>query len=159
MQEVYINELNKMKIDIKKYDIIQGRVFYEQLTKKGSELNSYIGSIPKTKEEELLFMKKDMEISRLTDEIITQQLANARPSSNPKSGCYIATMVYGSYDHPQVLILRKFRDNVLSTYKIGVWFISKYYLYSPKMVRVFNDNKVINLLIRKVLNQIIKVIK
>src|SRR5690606_36632134 len=31
-----------------------------------------------------------------------------------KEGCYIATACYGSYEHPDVLILRRFRDKVLS---------------------------------------------
>ena len=31
-------------------------------------------------------------------------------NSTKKVGCYIATMVYGDYNHPQVLVLRRFRD-------------------------------------------------
>jgi hypothetical protein len=34
--------------------------------------------------------------------------------SGGSSGCYIATMAYGSYEHPQVLELRKFRDDILA---------------------------------------------
>lgn len=37
--------------------------------------------------------------------------SNSSPSSN--NGCYIATCVYGSYDCPQVWILRRFRDDIL----------------------------------------------
>lgn len=33
---------------------------------------------------------------------------------NPSGGCYIATMVYGNYDHPQVMVLRDFRDSYLA---------------------------------------------
>lgn len=35
------------------------------------------------------------------------------PKSNSTEGCYIATMAYGSYDHPQVMILRRYRDDIL----------------------------------------------
>jgi hypothetical protein len=78
---------------------------------------------------------------------------------NNNDGCYIATMVYGNYDHPQVLILRQFRDDVLSKSKIGKWFIKTYYFYSPKMVEKLQHNKTINTFIRKILNQIVKLVK
>lgn len=34
-------------------------------------------------------------------------------SSSNSEGCYIATMAYGDYDHPQVIILRDYRDYTL----------------------------------------------
>lgn len=37
-----------------------------------------------------------------------------RPSQKTE-GCYIATMAYGDYNHPQVIKLRKFRDDVLKS--------------------------------------------
>lgn len=40
-------------------------------------------------------------------------------SSSSSSGCYIATMVYGDYDHPQVLVLRDFRDQILQKHRWG----------------------------------------
>jgi hypothetical protein len=75
------------------------------------------------------------------------------------SGCYIATMAYGNYDHPQVLILRKFRDNVLDKSVFGKWFIKTYYHYSPKLVEKLKNKNAINAIIRKTLNQFIKLIK
>ena len=36
-----------------------------------------------------------------------------------KEGCYIATCVYGSYDCPEVLILRQFRDERLKQNAAG----------------------------------------
>lgn len=62
-------------------------------------------------------------------------------SSTPKEGCYIATMTYGDYNSPQVIILRKFRDNYLKKYFLGKVFISLYYLLSPKMVSMSKNNK------------------
>jgi hypothetical protein len=76
-----------------------------------------------------------------------------------KSGCYIATMAYGDYDHHQVKTLRGFRDDVLDKNIFGKYFIKIYYKYSPKLVEKLKDNKPINTIIRKGLNQIIKIIK
>jgi hypothetical protein len=75
------------------------------------------------------------------------------------SGCYIATMAYGDYDHPQVMILRQFRDEVLDKSAHGKWFIKTYYHYSPKLVERLKNHRTLNIIIRKALNQFIKLIK
>ncbi|GEM_PF-645462 len=72
------------------------------------------------------------------------------------SACYIATMVYGDYDHPQVVALRSFRDDILRTNAIGRAFISFYYKNSPAWVEKLQDYRGINIIIRKVLNIFIK---
>lgn len=54
-----------------------------------------------------------------------------------KSGCYIATSVYGSYDCPEVWTLRRFRDNKLAINFLGRLFIKIYYFVSPALVRIF----------------------
>ncbi|MDC0925719.1 hypothetical protein OAQ24_00705 [Flavobacteriaceae bacterium] len=74
-------------------------------------------------------------------------------------GCYIATMAYGDYDHPQVLELRKFRDNFLKKSFLGRGFIKVYYKYSPLLVKKLKDKEDINSLIRKALNSFINLIK
>jgi hypothetical protein len=74
-------------------------------------------------------------------------------------GCYIATMAYGSYEHPQVLELRKFRDEILRKTIAGRFFIKTYYFISPKLVEILKNKKNINNLIRKGLNQFIKIIR
>ena len=55
-------------------------------------------------------------------------------SSSDGSGCYVATMVYGSYEAPKVLILRAFRDQFLQRFKWGRAFIHWYYAKSPALV-------------------------
>jgi hypothetical protein len=75
------------------------------------------------------------------------------------NGCYIATMAYGDYDHPQVMILRQFRDEVLDKSTFGKWFIRTYYHYSPKLVEILKNQRIVNRIIRKALNQFIKLIK
>ncbi|WP_051007933.1 CFI-box-CTERM domain-containing protein [Psychroflexus torquis] len=80
-------------------------------------------------------------------------------SSATDSGCYIATMAYGDYDHPQVKELRSFRDEFLSKSIIGRSFIKLYYKYSPSLVEKLKGRQNINLIIRKGLDQLIKAIK
>ena len=52
-------------------------------------------------------------------------------------GCYVATCVYGSYDCPQVWVLRRYRDDVLAKTWYGKAFIRTYYATSPHLVRMF----------------------
>jgi len=68
------------------------------------------------------------------------------------SGCYIATMAYGSYEHPQVLILREYRDHKLSRSILGRAFIKSYYAASPYFVVALKNHHRINKLIRSALN-------
>ena len=52
-------------------------------------------------------------------------------------GCYVATAVYGSYDCPEVWVLRRFRDHTLAQSALGRAFIRAYYAVSPALVRRF----------------------
>lgn len=79
-------------------------------------------------------------------------------NKSSQGACYIATMAYGDYDHPQVQKLRKFRDTVLSKSKIGIWFILAYYNHSPKLVKFLKKKKITNKLIKNILNQLIKLL-
>lgn len=57
--------------------------------------------------------------------------------SSETEGCYIATCVYGSYDCPQVRVLRKYRDSELAGNRYGRAFIKIYYAISPALVKWF----------------------
>lgn len=76
--------------------------------------------------------------------------------SGSNSGCYVATMVYGSYDAPEVMVLRKFRDNTLSHSKAGRAFIRWYYNWSPGFVAKYNHLSWLHLIIKIVLNRLVK---
>ena len=56
-----------------------------------------------------------------------------------KSGCYVATAVYGSYDCPQVWLLRRYRDFSLAETIYGRAFIKTYYAISPTLVKWFGS--------------------
>lgn len=90
---------------------------------------------------------------------LKRQLNQVNTGGGSSSGCYIATMAYGDYDHPQVMILRQFRDEVLNKSAYGKWFIKTYYHYSPKLVERLKNQRTVNIIIRKTLNQFIKLIK
>ena len=79
--------------------------------------------------------------------------------SNSDSGCYIATMVYGSYEAPKVMILRSFRDNFLAKYAWGNQFIKWYYAKSPVFVAKHKENKVLGSMIRGILNVVVWCLK
>ena len=65
----------------------------------------------------------------------------SRAPSGKKSGCYIATCVYGSYDCPEVWVLRRYRDNALASTLCGRLFIKVYYAISPVLVKWFGKSK------------------
>lgn len=74
---------------------------------------------------------------------------------NKKEGCYIATAVYGSYNAPEVLVLRKFRDKVLYKSVAGKVFIKIYYIISPHISNKLKNNTRINLWIRHRLDKLV----
>lgn len=80
--------------------------------------------------------------------------SSPRQSKNTSEGCYIATMAYGDYDHPQVITLRRFRDDVLLKSRIGRLFVKIYYFVSPKLVWLLRDSETVNAFIRKILDRI-----
>lgn len=68
-------------------------------------------------------------------------------------GCYIATAIYGSYEAPEVLVLRKFRDEVLQNSLLGKAFINTYYLLSPPVAKWLKGTNKINAFVKKILDK------
>lgn len=77
-------------------------------------------------------------------------------SSANSGGCFIATAVYGDYDHPQVLKLREYRDQRLSQTKLGRYLIRFYYKVSPGIAQKLNSHIYISNTVKSILNQFIK---
>ena len=82
-----------------------------------------------------------------------EQPATAKPVS--QKGCYVATAVYGSYDCPEVWVLRRFRDTNLSSSWCGRMFIRMYYFISPSFVKIFGNKKWFNYNLKKVLDSFV----
>ena len=80
------------------------------------------------------------------------------PLENP-GGCYIATMVYGDFNHPQVIFLRKYRDNTLLKSVFGKIIVKFYYFIAPSLVILLKKQNKINYLIKKLLESLIEKLK
>jgi len=70
-----------------------------------------------------------------------------------KSGCYIATAVYGSYECDEVFVLRRFRDDYLANRFLGRWFIQFYYMLSPCLARRLKYDSASSRFIRRLLDK------
>ena len=96
-----------------------------------------------------IFPNKDIPFN-----IINVNSDNGQIKSN--NGCYIATCVYGSYDCPEVWVLRRFRDYKLARTKRGRVFIKVYYAISPRLVKLFGNANWFKALWRRKLNRMVK---
>ena len=84
---------------------------------------------------------------------------NEKIKKSNSGGCYVATLAYGDYDDPQVMKLRKFRDNFLSARIEGRLFIRLYYLISPYMVKLLRNQTSIHGGIRHMLDKLIQTLE
>ena len=76
------------------------------------------------------------------NEISERKLSVKSSDNNVKSeGCYIATVVYGSYDCPEVWTLRRYRDLKLYSSLIGTLFVRTYYAISPTLIKIFGKRE------------------
>ena len=89
----------------------------------------------------------------------TDKAEDNKQKEKNKGGCYIATCVYGSYECPNVWILRRFRDNVLGTNIPGKLFIKIYYSISPLLVKCFGDSALFKSIFKIPLDMLIRVLK
>lgn len=79
-----------------------------------------------------------------------------KSSSSGKSGCYIATAIYGSYTCDEVLALRRYRDDYLAQSVLGRAFIKFYYAVSPTMAKHIRPESLLGRSIRNVLDNKVK---
>ncbi len=81
----------------------------------------------------------------------------------PPSFCFIATATMGSYDHPEVMELRNFRDNWILEKKWGEGFVAWYYHYGSIAAKSIEKSlvlkKICYLLIVKPLVYLSRIVK
>lgn len=95
---------------------------------------------------------KEIQTRFPTDENIRTIANVATPS---KAGCYVATAVYGSYNCPEVWVLRRFRDQYLRRTPLGRALVATYYFLSPPLVRRFGNRPWFGTAARPILNRLI----
>ena len=65
-----------------------------------------------------------------------------------KKGCFIATAAYGSPLHPNLDILRDFREKYLMPSQFGRKLVELYYRYSPIIANFIAKHKVLKVAVR-----------
>lgn len=85
--------------------------------------------------------------------------AQGSPAQGKKGGCYVATCVYGSYDCPEVWVLRRYRDTVLANTWYGRAFIRFYYWAGPKAVKWFGETAWFHRLFKKPIDSMVEKLK
>ncbi len=81
-----------------------------------------------------------------------------KKSSGGKSGCYIATAVYGDYTCSEVVALRRYRDDYLSKRWFGRMFIRVYYRLSPSLAKRIKPDSCLGKAIRKYLDKKVSIL-
>jgi hypothetical protein len=111
--------------------------------------------VPEDKEKAISLLR---EAANQGDEKAIALLAEDGIPQSPKKGggCYIATCVYGSYRCPEVMMLRRFRDNVLCRSWVGRAFVRVYYSTSPMIVRIFGKQRWFHGILKPVLDKLVK---
>ena len=74
-------------------------------------------------------------------------------------GCFIATAAYGTEMEEDVVLLRRFRDEVLLESAAGQKFVELYYKYSPPVADVIRDSETLKAVTRTALRPLVWIAK
>lgn len=103
------------------------------------------------------------EIGFSSDDSEIWEYSEAPATSKSGGSCFIATATMGSYDHPEVMELRHFRDNWILEKKWGQDFVKWYYHYgsivAKSIEKSFVLKKICYLLIVKPLVYLSRIVK
>ncbi len=76
-----------------------------------------------------------------------------------KGGCFVATSVYGSHDHPNVIKLQQFRDRHLLTNVTGRKLVAGYYQVGPTLARFISVRPKLHSFSKAILDAMVSVIR
>lgn len=83
--------------------------------------------------------------------VVKQMEAGQVIGQREKSSCFIASAAYGTPLAPEVIVLRRFRDQVLLSSKFGIVVTRFYYFLSPPVASLISTHRPLRTLIRRFL--------
>ena len=134
----FIDTLNNIAKNIPEEEK-EKRVFYYGYSLKHANYILQNGSLANPQAYVDIIMNLHKKINEIDSTHAIPTMAPQAPVK--KSGCYVATAVYGSYDCPQVWTLRRYRDYTLAESWHGRAFIKTYYAISPTLVKWFGHTR------------------
>lgn len=87
------------------------------------------------------------------------QIRASKPKESSKAGCFIATVCYGGYESPEVLILRRYRDEKLYRTRAGRAAIHLYYGVSPRVAGYLEKRPRMVTAVRRGLDPVVRYIQ
>jgi 3',5'-cyclic AMP phosphodiesterase CpdA len=89
--------------------------------------------------------------------LVAEKIKTNPPAEDNK--CFIATAAFGSIMEPEVMVLRKFRDEKLRPYFAGRLFINAYYRMSPGIAKFIASRPTLRAVVRGLLKPLVYIIK
>jgi len=100
---------------------------------------------------------------KMTRQSVTSDIktgaGNMRIESKSGATCFVASVAYDDPNHPDVMFLRGFRDDVLSKSAKGQAFIAWYWKNGPKLARIVGKSSVLRNGARLAISGIVKLLK
>jgi hypothetical protein len=100
---------------------------------------------------------------RTTRQSVTSDIktgaGNMRIESKSGATCFVASIAYGDPNHPGVMFLRGYRDNILSKSKTGQAFIEWYWVYGPKLANVISKSSILRKVSKLAISRIVNTLR